>query len=446
MPGLFGTYNPTPWASSYQPAATPNYGGVSFGGFTDTTPAPPPTTPTTTAPPAVPGGTGAPAQPAPAPTAPAAPAAEVPGGTGGPGPAGPPDNFTDGGTGFGTPPIGIPSLAELLQMLQSGGGGAFQGSDVFGLPGRSKAGEQVAQLIAQFLANRAFMQGPRSSEAEGLVRGLTASGATSPAYLGSTEALNAARGRLGDLGGLRDALTQTAYAQAAASKQDQINRMRDLGLLTQGPSSTGVVGGIENRASSGLGQSLRDIELAMSAEAANRIGQLGDLSASGANAYQQLVAQPQTELANLLRQPANPAEAQLIDYLNQLAQTAVGGDVSFRAQPSVFERIGLPLINPIGGNFAGAVGGKLASSWLGGGGGAAAGGAAAAASDRRFKEDISDTGLSLGGVPVKLYRFKGSPQYHIGVIAQDAERVAPEAVYEDRAGFKYVDYRALAGR
>ena len=38
-------------------------------------------------------------------------------------------------------------------------------------------------------------------------------------------------------------------------------------------------------------------------------------------------------------------------------------------------------------------------------------------------------------------RYKGAPAYHIGLMAQDVEKTAPDAVIEIN-GYKAVDYRA----
>lgn len=65
-------------------------------------------------------------------------------------------------------------------------------------------------------------------------------------------------------------------------------------------------------------------------------------------------------------------------------------------------------------------------------------------SDKRLKTDIEDTGEDVAGVPVKTWRWKGSGEPDMGVIAQDVERKHPEMVdHSDPSGFKRVDYRAL---
>lgn len=69
--------------------------------------------------------------------------------------------------------------------------------------------------------------------------------------------------------------------------------------------------------------------------------------------------------------------------------------------------------------------------------------AAAAISDKRAKENIEKVG-KVKGQNVYTYNYKGSPQTQIGFMAQEVERVKPEAVLSV-GGLKMVDYKkALA--
>lgn len=62
-------------------------------------------------------------------------------------------------------------------------------------------------------------------------------------------------------------------------------------------------------------------------------------------------------------------------------------------------------------------------------------------SDERLKEDISaPIGSTFDGIPIRLWRYKGDPEPRVGVIAQEVERVKPEAVDEHPSGFKTVNY------
>jgi hypothetical protein len=62
-------------------------------------------------------------------------------------------------------------------------------------------------------------------------------------------------------------------------------------------------------------------------------------------------------------------------------------------------------------------------------------------SDERLKEDIKPVGKLHDGQNIYSYRFLGSPKTEIGLLAQEVERVHPEAVHVDPAtGFKKVHY------
>jgi hypothetical protein len=62
-------------------------------------------------------------------------------------------------------------------------------------------------------------------------------------------------------------------------------------------------------------------------------------------------------------------------------------------------------------------------------------------SDVRLKEDIKRVGTAHNGLPIYTFKYKGdnTEQTHIGYMAQDVEKVHPEAVGESH-GFKTVDY------
>lgn len=70
-------------------------------------------------------------------------------------------------------------------------------------------------------------------------------------------------------------------------------------------------------------------------------------------------------------------------------------------------------------------------------------------SDVRIKENIKQVGVMAMGLPVYEYEYK--PEYKhlvgsgkfIGVMAQDVEKVMPEAVVEHPDGYKMVNYGAL---
>ncbi len=71
--------------------------------------------------------------------------------------------------------------------------------------------------------------------------------------------------------------------------------------------------------------------------------------------------------------------------------------------------------------------------------GSAVGGALAAGSDIRIKENIRKVGMTDGGLPVYIYNYIGDNLTHMGVMAQDVEKVNPDAVTEMN-GYKAVYY------
>jgi hypothetical protein len=66
-------------------------------------------------------------------------------------------------------------------------------------------------------------------------------------------------------------------------------------------------------------------------------------------------------------------------------------------------------------------------------------------SDERIKDDIKKVGELFDGQPVYRFRYKGTPQTQIGLMAQDVERVRPDAV-EEHGGIKFVHYDRATDR
>lgn len=64
-------------------------------------------------------------------------------------------------------------------------------------------------------------------------------------------------------------------------------------------------------------------------------------------------------------------------------------------------------------------------------------------SDKDLKTDIHSTGMETkDDIPVKTFRYKGSPMMQMGVIAQDAKKERPDAVKKVN-GHLAVDYRKI---
>lgn len=66
---------------------------------------------------------------------------------------------------------------------------------------------------------------------------------------------------------------------------------------------------------------------------------------------------------------------------------------------------------------------------------------AMAFSDKRLKEDIHKIGKTDDGQNIYSYRFKGSPQTQLGLMAQEVRKRKPEAVSETPDGLLMVDYK-----
>lgn len=88
-------------------------------------------------------------------------------------------------------------------------------------------------------------------------------------------------------------------------------------------------------------------------------------------------------------------------------------------------------------------GAQLGASWLGSkavAGALAAGGT----SDRRLKTDIRPVGVDeRTGLTLYEFSYKGSSRRFVGVMADEVEKLYPEAVFEMPNGYKAVNYAAL---
>lgn len=64
-------------------------------------------------------------------------------------------------------------------------------------------------------------------------------------------------------------------------------------------------------------------------------------------------------------------------------------------------------------------------------------------SDRRLKQDIEFIGI-LRGFNIYRFRYIGEKKLHMGVMADEVEKIVPDAVHVEENGYKSVDY-ALIG-
>ena len=67
-----------------------------------------------------------------------------------------------------------------------------------------------------------------------------------------------------------------------------------------------------------------------------------------------------------------------------------------------------------------------------------------AMSDIRLKEAITPTGdATQNGIPIYTYRYIGDKQKYRGVMAQDVQRIQPDAVVQTESGYLAVDYTKI---
>lgn len=94
---------------------------------------------------------------------------------------------------------------------------------------------------------------------------------------------------------------------------------------------------------------------------------------------------------------------------------------------------------------AGAAGAQAKAGWQSGLMGAIGTGIGAIfGSDVFIKDDIKPTGdKTQNGIPIYTYRYIGGKQRYRGVMAQDVQRIKPEAVVQDDSGYLAVDYSKL---
>ena len=66
-----------------------------------------------------------------------------------------------------------------------------------------------------------------------------------------------------------------------------------------------------------------------------------------------------------------------------------------------------------------------------------------ATSDSRLKEEKKRVSYDISSISTYHYRLKTDNEYHIGLLAQEVEKIIPEAVSENKDGYKSLDYNAV---
>lgn len=170
--------------------------------------------------------------------------------------------------------------------------------------------------------------------------------------------------------------------------------------------------------------------------------QQGNLAASGANQSGSINAQKNILAAlgiapTVSTLPATTAGANIgLSSATFAPYQQLIADMIASSTPQTVQTLGVG-----SGGSTGILGGLLggAGQFAGSAGGSAL--IASLFSDRRLKEDVEEVG-SVDGFPLYKFRYKGTPERRLGLMAQDVEKRLPHAVGEV-AGFKTVNYAAV---
>lgn len=127
----------------------------------------------------------------------------------------------------------------------------------------------------------------------------------------------------------------------------------------------------------------------------------------------------------------------------QGANFALGNYQNLLAQYQLSGSQRNPWQNALGGAASGAAAGTAISPGWGTLIGGAVGGAAGYFSDSRLKENIRHICVTMMGVPMVMFNYKGNNRVFIGTLAEDVKRVRANAVIDDPSGFLKVDYNQL---
>jgi hypothetical protein len=283
-----------------------------------------------------------------------------------------------------------PSSTNNMDAITSGANKFVQGVDI---PGQVKQAMQGAVETARDVTNpqidnNAASTGNTNSSRTGLAQGLV------------DRALAEQGGNLGAT------LTNEAYNTGAglAANQSSQNTSENLNAieaaLTGGTSLASTGGAL---ASSGIDNAGKLFDIAGAGGAGEQSGNQDALT-NELQQYESKVSSPYDALQGLMS----------IIGTNNWGTSSTGTSTATQT-PSAFQVIG-GLMNSAG-SFLSPF--KL--------------------SDRDYKEDIAVIGKLFDGTPVYRYRYKGSPRFEIGLMAQDVEKTNPDAV-RSVEGVKFVNY------
>lgn len=245
---------------------------------------------------------------------------------------------------------------------------------------------------------------------------------------------------------------QTNLAQTLAQQgtlydlgAQEANQNANLAASTSNAANT--LSASTSNASNDLATQLANLQAQLSTNQLNTGANLGEqgVQTTAATSAPSVQYGASSDLASVLTQLLSGSLTPTNEF-NTLAQTGAGLSTAGTQQTNT-------VVQPGQAGLLSSLLGAAAPSLLNPGGTAATGAtmnpgllAAFLASDERIKDAIKPVGKLANGLPVYTFRYKSDPTNltRIGLIAQDVEKVRPEAVAEDAAGTKYVNY-ALAG-
>lgn len=246
-------------------------------------------------------------------------------------------------------------------------------------------------------------------------------------------------GQFGTLGTGDDARSQAinaAYGQATSRLDPQWQQREDAErarLASQGVAESSEA---YKNAMGALGQQRNDAYQGAMSSA------IGQGTAAGQAVFNQNMASRQQAISEALRRRGMPMQElqQLQGFLAQPGYNQIAGPNLLGAAQSAGD-YGLNAWGAENRANADALNGFL--SLLASGGSAVG----AAISDERAKEDVRRLPVeALPGVPFATWHYRpgyGPPGLHVGVIAQDLERVSPRHVSRRADGMRVVDYSFL---
>ena len=244
--------------------------------------------------------------------------------------------------------------------------------------------------------------------------------------------------------GMEPGIIQTGWDPQSANYNwgmGQVTGAADVQAAQSGTAGSPFAGGIHNDA---VANFMRQWQAGAQDRQGNAMGQLSQADSLGRDSTGQGLS-TFTNAALLPQAAANDQNAQTMQALNALVSGLSG--ITSSSQGNVSS--GTNYLNA-GTNASNAAtetvkANNATSQAMWGALGQAAGvaGAFAMKSDRRLKENIVKVGEMANGIGIYTYNFIGQERTEMGVIAQEAMLIRPDAVLMGDDGFYRVDYGKL---